>query len=198
MAWHKLSSDEARLHSYIDRLSTPDGCWPWVGKMTKNGRGQIGIGSRKEGTFKMAQPPRVALEIRLGYSIPDGLCALHTCDVPRCCRTEPEGWYALNGVLRRCYGHLFLGTSQENTADRHQKGRDAAGARNGSITHPEALSRGSNRYNTHLTEDGVRAMRRRYKNGESIATLAHEYTIGRTTCWHITHYESWQHVLEDE
>jgi len=194
----KLSTDFDRLQSYIDRNSTPDGCWPWTGKLAQTGYGQIGIGSRAEGTFKMTTAHRVALEFRLGYVLPSEVFALHTCDNPACCRTEPEGWYAVNGVMRRCYGHLFEGTTQDNTADRHTKQRDAAGDRNGSRTCPDALSRGKHRYNTHLTDDDVRAIRRRKKHGESTAALRREYHLGHGTFWHIIYRENWQHVLDDD
>jgi hypothetical protein len=46
--------------------------------------------------------------------IPDDLCVLHRCDVPRCIRPD----------------HLFLGTRRENVHDMSAKGRQARGERN--------------------------------------------------------------------
>jgi hypothetical protein len=194
MSTRKRTTDTTRLHRAIDRLSTPDGCWPWTGKPARDGRGQMSLGNRQDGTFRMINPARFALEVRLGTSLPTESQALHTCDNPLCCRTEPEGWYLLQGVARRCYGHLFVGTTQDNTADRHEKRRDASGQRNGSITHPEALSRGAHRYNTHLTETDVQTLRLRHANGESSAQLRKDYGLGHTTFWHIIDRDNWKHV----
>ncbi len=53
---------------------------------------------------------RVAWEDANG-PVPDGKCVLHKCDNPPCCNPE----------------HLFLGTREENNADRDAKGRTAKG-----------------------------------------------------------------------
>lgn len=58
---------------------------------------------------------RVSWEIHFGQ-IPKGLCVLHRCDNPPCCKPE----------------HLFLGSVVDNVADRCKKGRTANGERHGS------------------------------------------------------------------
>jgi len=81
-----------------------DGCLRWSGRTDRDGYGRL----RKHGTRRGAH--QVAWELTYG-PIPDGLCVLHRCDHPPCC--DPE--------------HLFLGTNQDNNADKVAKGRGTQG-----------------------------------------------------------------------
>jgi hypothetical protein len=141
MPAHKLSTDAERHSRHVDRLTTPDGCWLWTGAPQRNGYGMFSSGSRAEGTFKMGGAHPFALQQALGRPLLPGMQALHTCDVRACCRNEPPGFYEVNGIMRPCYGHLWEGTTQDNTTDRHAKGRSASGARNGVYLHPERYPR---------------------------------------------------------
>lgn len=100
----------------LDRVEKQaDGCWLWQGKSrTSSGHGRMYVGSMVDGTRRAVGPHRLMWEEMFG-SIPDGLCVLHECDVPRC--VNPE--------------HLFLGTQLDNMADRDAKGRQARGERQG-------------------------------------------------------------------
>jgi len=149
---------------------------------------------RSTGTFKMQTAHRFALAYALGRPIQPKMFACHTCDNPSCVRYESEGWYEVNGILRRSYGHLFEGTTQDNTADRHAKGRSCPGHLNGAHLHPETISRGTHRYNAQFTDDDIRAIRQRIANGARQTDLAKEYGVWKTTIFKIVHYESWQHV----
>jgi len=137
---------------------------------------------------------RFALEVALVRPLLPGMMALHTCDVGSCCRNEPPGFYEVNGVLRPCHGHLWEGTTQENTADRHAKGRDAAGERNGCSTHPERYPRGEDQWLAKITEDQVRYIRRRAADGISGAALAAEYGMSRSQACRVIHRQTWKHV----
>jgi HNH endonuclease len=171
---HKLSTDTERFWLKVDKTSR--GCWLWTGSVNSHGYGQLGIGSRAQGTFKMQGAHRFALELKLGRPIAPGMCALHTCDNPACVRPA----------------HLWEGTTQDNTADREAKGRGAK--INGAVLHPERLSRGSQRYNAAFTERDIRVIRRRVAAGERPIDLASEYGVCNTTIHKIVHRQSWQHV----
>ena len=88
-----------RYSTNVDRRGA-DECWPWVGGIFRDGRGQIS----HQGKTKLA--------VRVGYLLtfgedPGDLKVCHTCDHPWC--HNPTHW--------------FLGTYADNNRDRHAKGR---------------------------------------------------------------------------
>ena len=76
------------------------GCWLWGAGCDRYGYGNFWF----EGRTVSAH--RFAYELYVG-PIPDGLHVCHTCDIPSC--VNPD--------------HLWLGTNQENTQDKVDKGR---------------------------------------------------------------------------
>ena len=90
-----------RFHTFVDRTTTPQGCWPWTGHCGKRGYGQTYMATRQP-----ARTHRVAWMLANG-PIPDGTCILHTCDNTGCCNPS----------------HLYLGTTQDNSADMVRKSR---------------------------------------------------------------------------
>ena len=156
-----MSSVSARFWSKVDMSGGPDACWPWTAGKYRDEYGQFAIAR----TGRRAQA--VALELHSG-ELAGGRCALHTCDNPPCCNPK----------------HLFWGTQQENTADRHQKGRSAEGASIG---------------NAALTEDDVVAIRQRYipKDRENgVRPLAEEFGISRVTVADILRGATWRRCLD--
>jgi len=107
---------------------------------------------------------RISWELHHG-EIPAGLWVLHDCpggDDPRC--VNPE--------------HLWLGTTQDNTADRDRKGHSAAGAVNGSAK---------------LTLAEVRAIRAAYHRGIVTAqALATRYHMSLVQIWRILRHTAWR------
>ncbi len=101
--WASVNKD-GPIQSHCPNLGP---CWVWTGR-TNNGYGYLsGQDTRLDGRgWEFAH--RLSWIIEHG-SIPVGLWVLHRCDTPPCIRPS----------------HLFLGTSQENTADRVRKGRSA-------------------------------------------------------------------------
>jgi hypothetical protein len=116
---------------------------------------------------RRTQAHRFSYELAHG-PIPDGLFVLHNCPT---------------GDTRNCVNpaHLWLGSQTDNMADMVMKGR-----------HP----RGASCYNAKLTDDQVRAIRRRYIPGVVSQTqLAAEYGVARSLIGLIVSGQIWQHLL---
>jgi hypothetical protein len=94
------------------KVNRTTGCWEW--QLTKERPpifpyGRIYFGKK----YKLVH--RVMYEEMHGLPIRDGMCVLHRCDNPSCCRPS----------------HLFLGTKTDNANDRDSKGRGVKGERDG-------------------------------------------------------------------
>jgi hypothetical protein len=96
----------------VDRMTTPDGCWPWTGERNKAGYGRIKVNGRTRYAHNFA------LEL-VGFIIPAEFLQVrhYICHNPPCCRPS----------------HLRIGTPQEDTDDKVSVGRQARvrGERNG-------------------------------------------------------------------
>lgn len=130
-----------RLAAKTRRTAT---CWLFTGRPDSTGYGRLILPDKTKVAIH-----RLALEIASGAPIPEGFMALHTCDTRICVRNDDEGIYEVNGIVRPRWGHLWLGTTADNTADRTSKGRSASGDNNGSRTHPESRPRGTAHWRTH-------------------------------------------------
>lgn len=86
-----------------------DECWPWMASVRnkKEGYGAFWLNGKHQ--------PSSRVVLILDGRFKDGLQALHRCDNPSCCNPL----------------HIFLGTSQENNADKVTKNRHAFGSKNG-------------------------------------------------------------------
>lgn len=98
----------AKLAFYVERSS---GCWLFKGTTNQDGYGQL-IWQRKiSGAHRL-------MWLEVNGPIPQGLCVLHKCDTPACCRPD----------------HLFLGTQASNVKDmdrkKRRRNRVAKGERN--------------------------------------------------------------------
>ena len=94
----RYATPEDRFWRKVDKSGE---CWLWQGATyCRMHYGCLGIGGRT------TRAHRFSWELHNG-PIPDGLCVLHRCDVPRC--VNPD--------------HLFLGTKLDNMKDRTAKGR---------------------------------------------------------------------------
>jgi len=107
-------TDSDRLRFFAKCYVNPKtNCWDWQGTRMQKGYGHFSI------RRKIHRAHRVAFEMHYGI-YPGALFVCHTCDNPAC--VNPE--------------HLFLGTANDNCADRRVKGR----ARNPSCKVPEKVA----------------------------------------------------------
>lgn len=135
------------------------GCWEWQGS-----RSPLGYGRYYPAMGVKVLAHRHAYELANG-PIPDGMQVCHTCDNPPCCNP----------------GHLFLGTHQDNMADRQSKGRTRTGT-----------TRGEKSNLARLTQAQVVEIRGRYRNGETQTAIARDYGITNSGVWRIVHGKTWR------
>lgn len=125
------------------------GCWLWTGYITDNGYGRI--------SDQFAH--RLSYAAHYG-DIPDGMHVLHKCDVKPC--VNPS--------------HLFLGTNNDNVADRVAKDRSARGMGHG-------LAK--------LTKFKVLAIRESNRTQKQLARI---YGVDQTSIGNILRRKTWSHV----
>lgn len=139
------------------KVRKTDTCWHWTAASFRRGYGAIKVNG------KMKKAHRVSFEMHFG-EIPDGQMVCHSCDTPSCVRPD----------------HLFLGTSQENTADRDAKQRQC---------------RGSRCHQSKLTREQVIEIRELYASGNySQPELGRMYGVAHTSIGAIVRRASWKHV----
>lgn len=96
----RLRPVEDRFWEKVDKSGGPDACWPFCGRLDKNGYGKF----RFRGEMTTAH--RVAYILTKG-EIPEGMEAMHSCDNRPCCNPAD----------------LVAGTHAENMTDQFAKGR---------------------------------------------------------------------------
>lgn len=155
-----------RYLTKVDNSAGANGCWPWIGAHDPDGYGIFWDGTyRPNGTGHYVRVTRWTYEQFIG-PIPEHRNLCHTCDNPPC--VNP--------------GHLFVGTTAENHADREAKGR---GVR----------KRGSTHVGAKLVEEQVSEIRRRYAaGGVTQKALGAEYGVSESLIYGIIHRRCWPHV----
>ncbi len=152
-----------RFWSKADRSGGPDACWRWGRSLDREGYGWVRIFGPVDRAHRVAW--------RLVYgAIPDGLCVLHTCDVPSC--VNPA--------------HLRLGTYADKTADMVRKGRQRS-------------PRGERHPRAKLTQTQVEVIRARYiRGGVSESELAREFGVSQVAIHYIICRKNWRHLDDPE
>ncbi len=142
--------------------ATQTDCWNWKGMKSRDG---YGIVHRKN---KLLKAHRIAYCENLNIALDDiqGMVIRHKCDNRACINPK----------------HLEIGTSADNTNDRHLRGRNAKGSKNG---------------NSKLTEENVIAIRSsytRYSREYGRGGLAAQYNVSGSLIDQILRYDIWAHV----
>jgi len=104
---------------------------------------------------------RFSFLISFGWLLDSGV-VMHTCDTPACVRPD----------------HLVLGTHGDNVRDKILKGR-------------LKVPHGAEHWSRRFSEEQIKAIRDRWKSGESQASMARQYGVGvatinravRQLCW---------------
>lgn len=167
---------------FWEKVDTSGDCWMWQGKPGNHGYGRIQL---EDGTVELSH--RASWLMHNGAIGDAHVC--HTCDIK---------WPPGDITYRRCVNpaHLFLGTNDDNQADKVAKQRQASGDRSGPRLHPERMARGVALPQSKLTDAIVREMRRRYAaGGIRLIDLADEYDISLTATHKVIHRETWTHVI---
>ncbi len=158
-----------------DRITVIEtGCWEQSGTDNGKGYGFVDLKHWPEWPERCVQLHRLVYRLCVG-PIPDGLCVLHRCDNPPCCRPD----------------HLFLGTDLDNTADKVAKGRQASGE---SVRVNHEHLKGEVVKTSRATAESVMEIRRREAAGESQVDLASEFGLSDTQVSSIVRGKSWAHL----
>ncbi len=163
---------------FISNEST--GCWDWIAAKSGSGYGSFGMGKRPN--VKICLAHRVSYSLYRG-EIPAGVCVLHRCDNPGC--VNPD--------------HLFLGTHQDNMADKVKKNRQAK-----NHVKPGMAASGEKHGHAKLTKDDVEEIRRvyvpgvfgagRYREANNLGSraLALRFGVRRQTILSIVKGNTWK------
>lgn len=127
------------INDQNSQLVTETGCRIWMKSCSHQGYGRV----RVKGKLKGAH--RVAYEEYTGREIQNGLHVLHKCDTPSC----------VNPL------HLFLGTNNDNVADKMRKGR-----------HISPGVKGDKHWNSRLSASDVGRIRELRADGEPLKSIS--------------------------
>jgi Pectobacterium phage endonuclease len=150
-------SDAVRFWPKVAKGPGADDCWIWTASKVKDGYGGF-----RQGKLAGRLAHRISY-ITANGPIPAGLHVLHRCDTPAC--VNPA--------------HLFLGTHQDNVADKLAKGRQARGTTSGRAK---------------LSDDQVREIRALRELGHTYESIARLFGITWSGARLVALRLSWRHV----
>lgn len=155
---------QERFWAKVKKPTEPNGCWEWRAGTSHNGYGQFETGSGRKDK-KSVRAHRFSFSLH--YADPGSLQVLHSCDNRRC--VNPD--------------HLFIGTNADNMRDMIAKGRDQKNS-----------PKGERQWNSALTSDDVKMIRRMWADGVAQVALARQLGVTRHCVYCICHRKSWTHI----
>lgn len=153
--WLRMTVEERFWH----QVEKTNNCWNWTGGLDKDGYGAFK--GEVDGVTHM-RSHRYSYHLNKGR-IPFSLSVCHTCDNRKCVKPD----------------HLFLGTNQENHADKVAKGRQ------------RGTWLGEQHANAKLTEVQVKAI---LLDARPYAHIANEYNVATVTIASIKNRDSWSYL----
>lgn len=162
---HGTPADRPRRRRTLEEILWPritigqeDECWEWQASRNQKGYGTV----MYKGGSRLAH--RMVYQ-HVNGEIPQGMMVCHHCDNPPCCNPA----------------HLFVGTAEDNAADRDAKGRHtpSPGSRNGFAK---------------MDEERVAALRAFVAAGHTQVEAAVAFNIGQSTVSEIVRRKRWSHV----
>lgn len=153
-------TEEQRSKVFWNRVfvGLPSECWNWSGPIHKDGYGFSFWKGKVMGAH------RISFGLSNSFDEIEGRLVCHSCDNRACCNPD----------------HLFIGSTQDNTADRHLKGRTAFGTK--IATHK-------------LTLDQVAEVRAMFSTGlYTKADIARKFYVTRQTILAIVTGRTWRSV----
>jgi hypothetical protein len=143
---------QSRLLSKIVHVDS--GCWIWTGQKSQKGYGVLQV--QKNNKIKKYRAHRLSYEL-FKEPIPEGLYVCHSCDTPACINPA----------------HLWVGTVQENNADKVNKSRTSA----------------------KLNKEQVVEIKKMLAEGHSKYQLGKMYGVHPRTIFDIKKGRTWRHVM---
>lgn len=119
---HALLIERQHIFFAKVRIAHQDDCWMWQGSTDGRGYGKFLL---QKGRFRVSYKAHQTALILSGSARPEGMSALHSCDVPLCCNPR----------------HLRWGTVRDNSHDAMARGQQISGERHGRHRLTEAMVR---------------------------------------------------------
>ncbi len=155
---HLIHGSQSRFWAKVQKMSEESGgCWVWTAGQDKDMYGKFKVNG------KDVRSHHYSFELFVGHTLPEGIQVCLTCDHPYC--VNPA--------------HLFIGTYQDNMADKCQKQRQA---------------RGETQHLSKLTEAKVKELRHLRSQGQSVIQLAKEFGVSAHAVSSATLGKTWKHV----
>ena len=160
---HLTHGDEARFWAKVQKLKEEDGgCWVWTAGQDKDMYGKFQISENGKTIYIRAH--QYSWQLFTGRPCPRILQICHKCDHPWC--VNPD--------------HLFIGTTQDNTQDKVDKGRQAKGEDQGSAK---------------LNNEKVKEIRELFATGNyTKQKLSDLFSVSRHSIYSIVLKKTWKHI----